>query len=133
MTEGKKAPAKGAKKAAGARKKGVPNGVATRFRSGTEAVEMGKKGGVASGEARREKKIITEIVLRKLAEKLEGSDCTAGEAVVDSIIAQAMAGDVKAFVALADRAEGKPTQQINVAGDVSVSSALLAARGRVGK
>lgn len=133
MTEEKKAPAKGAKKAVGARKKGVPNSKATQFQSGAIAVEMGRKGGFASGEAKREKKIITEIVLRKLAEKLEGSDCTAGEAVVDSIIAQAMAGDVKAFVALADRAEGKPTQQINVAGDVSVSSALLAARGRVGK
>ncbi len=133
MTEEKKALTKGAKKAASARKKGVPNSEGTQFKTGAKQVEIARKGGIASGEAKREKKIITEIVLRKLAEKLEGSDCTAGEAVVDSIIAQAMAGDVKAFVALADRAEGRPTQQINVAGDVSVSSALLAARGRVGK
>ena len=114
------------------KKRGTPENLRP-VRTKDEARTRGKAGGIASGEARREKKIITEIVLRKLAEKLEGSDCTAGEAVVDSIIAQAMAGDVKAFVALADRAEGKPTQQINVAGDVSVSSALLAARGRVGK
>lgn len=133
MTEEKKTPAKGAKKAASARKKGVANSEGTQFKSGAKAVEMGKKGGVASGVAKREKKIITEIVLRKLAEKLGDSEVTAGEGIVDSMIAQAMAGDVKAFVALADRAEGKPTQQINVAGDVSVSSALLAARGRISK
>lgn len=133
MTEEKKSPAKGAKKAAGARKKGVPNSEATQFKTGAKQVEIARQGGIASGVAKREKKIITEIVLRKLAEKLDGSEVTAGEGIVTSMIAQAMAGDVKAFVALADRAEGKPTQQINVAGDLSVSNALLAARGRISK
>lgn len=131
MSEGKKTAAKGARRGQGSRKKGETIGEATRFKSGAIAAEMGRKGGLASGAAKREKKIITEIVLRKLAEKLEGSEQTAGEGIVASIIAQAMAGDVKAFVALADRAEGKPVQQISVEGDVSVSSALIAARSRI--
>lgn len=131
MSEGKKTAAKGAKRAPAARKKGVANSEATQFKTGAKQVEIARKGGIASGAAKREKKIITEIVLRKLAEKLEGSEQTAGEGIVASIIAQAMAGDVKAFVALADRAEGKPVQQISVEGDVSVSSALIAARSRI--
>ena len=45
-----------------------PNAEATQFRSGEEAVENGRKGGVASGQARREKKTIQKI----LAELLDG-------------------------------------------------------------
>ncbi len=133
MTDETKTPAKGSKRASGAKKKGVPNSEATQFKTGAKQVEIARRGGIASGEAKREKKIITEIILKKLAEKLEGSECTAGEAIVDSMLAQAMAGDVKAFVALADRAEGKPVQQVQVDGAVSVADTILAARKRVSK
>lgn len=44
-----------------------PNAEATQFRSGEEAVENGRKGGIASGQARREKK-----TLRMLAKMLVG-------------------------------------------------------------
>lgn len=39
-----------------------PNAEATQFRSGEEAVENGRKGGIASGQARREKKTIQKIL-----------------------------------------------------------------------
>ena len=39
-----------------------PNAEATQFRSGEEAVENGRKGGMASGQARREKKTIQKIL-----------------------------------------------------------------------
>lgn len=39
-----------------------PNAEATQFRSGEEAVENGRKGGIASGKARREKKTIQNIL-----------------------------------------------------------------------
>lgn len=39
-----------------------PNAEATQFRSGEEAVEKGRKGGIASGQARREKKTIQKIL-----------------------------------------------------------------------
>ena len=42
--------------------KGPPNAEATQFRSGEEAVENGRKGGIASGKARREKKTIQKIL-----------------------------------------------------------------------
>ena len=45
-----------------------PNAEATQFRSGEEAVENGRKGGIASGKARREKKTIQKI----LADLLDG-------------------------------------------------------------
>ena len=45
-----------------------PNAEATQFRSGEEAVENGRKGGIASGQARREKKTIQKI----LSELLDG-------------------------------------------------------------
>lgn len=46
----------------------LKNGEATQFRSGEEAVENGRKGGIASGQARREKKTIQKI----LADLLDG-------------------------------------------------------------
>lgn len=45
-----------------------PNAEATQFRSGEEAVENGRKGGIASGQVRREKKTIQKI----LADLLDG-------------------------------------------------------------
>ena len=39
-----------------------PNAEATQFRSGEEAVENGRKGGVNSGIARREKKTVQKIL-----------------------------------------------------------------------
>ena len=39
-----------------------PNAEATQFQSGEEAVENGRKGGIASGQARREKKTIQKIL-----------------------------------------------------------------------
>lgn len=39
-----------------------PNAEATQFRSGDEAVKNGKKGGIASGKKRREKKTVQRIL-----------------------------------------------------------------------
>jgi hypothetical protein len=43
-------------------KKRPPNAEATECRSGEEAVENGRKGGIASGVARREKKTVQKIL-----------------------------------------------------------------------
>lgn len=43
-------------------KKRPPNAEATQFRSGEQAVENGRKGGVNSGIARREKKTVQKIL-----------------------------------------------------------------------
>lgn len=40
----------------------VPNNELTRFKSGVEAVENGRKGGIASGEAKRQKKTFINAI-----------------------------------------------------------------------
>ena len=50
-----------------------PNAEATQFRSGEEAVENGRKGGIASGQARREKKTIQKILADLLDSEIKNS------------------------------------------------------------
>ena len=50
-----------------------PNAEATQFRSGEEAVENGRKGGIASGQARREKKTIQKILADMLDSEIKDS------------------------------------------------------------
>ena len=50
-----------------------PNAEATQFRSGEEAVENGRKGGIASGQARREKKTIQKILEDLLDSEIKDS------------------------------------------------------------
>ena len=50
-----------------------PNAEATQFRSGEEAVENGRKGGIASGQARREKKTIQKILADLLDSEINDS------------------------------------------------------------
>ena len=100
-------------------------------RTKEEARARGTNGGIKSGEARREKKLLSDLLLRKLAMKLNGTDITYGQAVVDSWIESAVDGDIKAITSLADRVEGKPVQQVQVQGNVDVAQALLSARKQV--
>jgi hypothetical protein len=99
--------------------KNLEKGKATQFRSGDEAVKSGKKGGVASGVARREKKALKttlEMLLSMPIEdgKLEdvdkvkslaslgGKNISVQEAIVLKALQLALNGDIKAFNAIAD-------------------------------
>ena len=86
----------------------------------SEAREMGKKGGVKSGEARRKKKALRETLEtmlkaplkdHALTEKFEQFGYRSGMSMQDAIsaamIAQAAKGNVKAFVAIRDTIEPK--------------------------
>ena len=46
----------------------VPNNEATQFRSGDEAVQNGRNGGIASGEARRQKATMKKVLQDMLEE-----------------------------------------------------------------
>ena len=107
------------------KKRGAPQNMRP-CRTKEEAKERGRNGGIASGIARKERKILTEIILRKLAER-SASGQTKGEEIIDAMLQQAQKGNV---TALSDRAEGKPVQQVQVEGNVAVAQALLAARKR---
>lgn len=95
------------------------------------AAEYGRKGGFASVKAMKEKRLLSEILMAKLAEKFGKG--TNGEAVIDALIHAAQKGDVKSIKEIFDRTEGKAIQQVKVEGDVTVANALLAARKRITK
>ena len=82
-------------------KKGNPE---TQFRSGREAAENGRKGGIASGEARRERKLIKDRILERMGE-------TDWDEMIDGLIERSK-GSVKDFEVLRDTIGEKPKEQI---------------------
>lgn len=96
-------------------KKRPPNAEATQFRSGEEAVENGRKGGVNSGESRRNKKLLREcleMLLEKEMSSKSGETMTGAEALAAKLFSEAMKGNVKAFEVLRDTAGQKPADKL---------------------
>ena len=92
-------------------------------RSESEQREIRKKGGRRSGEVRRERRRLQDIVRAMLdAKSIDDPEQTVSEALVASMIESAMAGDVKAFIALRDTAGEKPAekQQTELSGGLSL-------------
>ena len=71
-----------------------------------EAVEMGRKGGIASGEARREKKLFKETIEKKLGKSIDS--------IIDALIDKASNGDVNASTFLRDTYGEKPVDKAEV-------------------
>ena len=80
-------------------------------RSESEARENGKKGGIASGRARREKKMFQDAVLKALKTK-DTDGMTVLEKGVVAVIERMLKGDTKAFEILRDTAGEKPTDKV---------------------
>lgn len=80
-------------------------------------IEEAKKGGIASGESRRRKKLLRECLDELLAKKYtsEGKTLTGSEALAVALMKKAMKGDVKAFEVLRDTAGEKPIEKVMVA------------------
>lgn len=73
--------------------------------SASEARERGKKGGIKSGEVRRAKKTMKEMLdylLTKEIENKKGEKASTLEAISVSMIKQALNGNVKAFEVIRD-------------------------------
>lgn len=116
----------------------VKNSEDTKFRSGGEAVENGKKGGIASGKARREKKELKELLELLLSmpmksgrgadfEKiknfsdLKNQNINVQEAILIAQVQKAMKGDTRAAEMIMDRAYGKAEAKVEVStADASV-------------
>ena len=91
-----------------------------------EAVEMGRKGGIASGKARKEKKLIKDSIelllglpiksnktkeqLRQLG--IEEDEMNNQTAMVIAIYQKALKGDVSAFNTLRDSVGQKPIEKV---------------------
>ena len=83
----------------------------TQFRSGAEAVENGRKGGIASGEARRKRKTLKEELLLML------SDGDIQEKISLALINEAIKGNnagsvTKAFEVIRDTIGEKPADKV---------------------
>lgn len=78
-----------------------------------EARRIGKKGGVKSAQARRQKKTFKEL-LRIALEMRTKNGNTNAEEIVASLILKAQSGDVKAFEAVRDTIGEKPKDEIDL-------------------
>ena len=74
-----------------------------------EARERGRKGGLASGEARRKRKTLKEELLLMLA------DGDTQQSVTLALIEKAMSGDTKAFEVIRDTIGEKPVDKVMIA------------------
>lgn len=90
-------------------------------KSSEEARRNGRKGGIASGEAKRKKKQLRDTLLTLLDTKVpikrpngKVEDVEAREAISLALIRAALAGDVKAFVTIRDTIGELPTQNVDV-------------------
>ena len=91
-----------------------------------EATRNGRKGGIASGEARRERKKMQELARMILAEEIEdshGRTLTRGEAALRMQARRAVFdGDLKALEFLRDTAGEAPSKQVDVTGSLSTEA-----------
>ena len=102
---------------------GMDNLIPNSERSPEEVRENGRRGGIASGVARRRKKDLREACLAILETEITtktGDKMTGSEAMVAKLFQQAMKGNIKAFIALRDTAGQKPVEKL-VVSDVDPS------------
>lgn len=87
-------------------------------RSENEVRELARKGGIKSGESRREKKLFKEAIEKKLGKSLDS--------MIDSMIKQAQKGNVQAITFLRDTIGEKPTDKLeaDVNSDININIEL---------
>ena len=103
---------------------GTKNLIPTNKRSKEEAKRLGKKGGIASGKARREKKTLRqclEILLEKTIKDKKGIEITGAEAVSLKVFEKALKGDIRAFEVLRDTAGQKPVEKVQMKTDINIA------------
>lgn len=109
-------------------------------RSKSEARERGRKGGIASGKARREKRTMQEIAKALLSMPMEdkeletveylqgykGKNISAGEAALLVQMQKAIKeADGRAFALVRDTAGEQPVQKVEVNSDVAAAAKSL--------
>lgn len=100
------------------------NLIPTTKRSKSEARENSRKGGIASGEARRKKRdlklAIQALLEADIKDKKTGETMSGAEALAVAQFRKAMRGDTKAFEVLRDTSGQKPVEkveQVNIDGE----------------
>lgn len=90
------------------------NLIPTSERSKSEVREIGRKGGIASGEARRARKTLKEELLLLLEQGDTQTNMTL------SLLAKALDGDIKAYEVVRDTIGEKPKEKIEAEVDSKV-------------
>jgi hypothetical protein len=98
----------------------LEKGKKTQFKSGENAAENGRKGGIASGEEKRARKTIRkelETLLSMPAKDKHGKETghTVQTAIIVALVAKASKGDTKAFELIRDTIGEKPAERITLA------------------
>lgn len=116
----------------------LKKGVATQFRAGEEQVEIARRGGEASGAARRAKKTLAERVrmfgelkvdgkaARSMADLgIQPEDCDRFTQAAVSLFQKALRGDVAAFNAVRDIIGEKPVDRQQVEGTMETEVTVV--------
>jgi hypothetical protein len=93
----------------------LKKGKANQFKSGAEAAKNGKKGGIASGEAKRRKKdlrLALEMLLEKDITSKDGQKMSGTEAITAKLFEQALKGNIKAFETIRSTVGQDPVQKV---------------------
>ena len=93
---------------------GIKNLIPQNQRTKEEQRQIATMGGRASGEARRAKKTMREVLEVLLETVDKGSDKTNIEVMMASAVRKAMNGDLKAMEFVRDTSGQKPDTQITV-------------------
>lgn len=99
----------------------LEKGKKTRFKSGEEAANAGRKGGIASGESKQARKTLRAELEALLATKTinpktgEPQNSTVQEAITAALVKQALKGNTKAYALIRDTIGEKPAEHINLA------------------
>lgn len=97
---------------------GVPLPEGKVIQAGEEARELGRKGGIKSGEVRRARKTLrdelTDLLTEKITDK-NGRQMETQKAISTSLIKQALSGNTKAFELIRDTIGEKPIDKVMVA------------------
>lgn len=100
------------------REENLKKGKATQFKAGEKQAAIAKKGGIASGKAKREKKLLKDCfdeLLSREWENKNGQKSTGAEAITLTMFKKALAGDPKAFEIVRDTAGQKPVERVMLA------------------
>ena len=94
-------------------------------RTAEEAREKGRNGGIKSGEARRAKKTMRDMLDYLLEKEIKTNkgDMTTMEAIMVSMIAKASKGDVRATEFIRDTIGQKPADKLE--GTLNIEQALV--------
>lgn len=105
-------------------KDGKDNLIPLNERTKEEQRAITSQGGIASGKARRRKKLLRECLEELLERETVGENgekMSGAEAVSVKLFQQALAGDLKAFEIVRDTAGQKPIEKVQMKTDVNIA------------